>query len=133
MFSCNFGKIFHKLVIGRVLKYKIYGFVFFLQEYYRTGTICCPPTVSIPELREACDYMLVPFSAKTIKCQNLRGLLHELSNEGARQQFSQFLEELIVERMVASAEVIINKQFFLLLLCLYVKRKLINFLSFFFT
>ena len=35
---------------------------------------------------------MLPFSATTVKCQNLRELLHELSNEGAREQFEQFLE-----------------------------------------
>lgn len=64
----------------------------FVQEYYQFGRIRCPPTVSIPELRDACDYLLIPFSADTVRCQNLRALLHELSNEGARQQFTQFLE-----------------------------------------
>lgn len=32
------------------------------------------------------------------------GLLHELSNEGARQQFEVFLEDLILPLMVASAQ-----------------------------
>lgn len=73
-------------------------------EYYKNGVIRCPPTVSVQELREACDYLLIPFDSKTIRCQNLRGLLHELSNEGARYQFDVFLEELILPVMVASAE-----------------------------
>lgn len=73
-------------------------------EFYKNGVIRCPPTVSVQELREACDYLLIPFDAKTIRCQNLRGLLHELSNEGARCQFEVFLEELILPVMVASAE-----------------------------
>ncbi|XP_065087781.1 BTB/POZ domain-containing protein 10 [Ochlerotatus camptorhynchus] len=73
-------------------------------EYYRNGVIRCPPTVSVQELREACDYLLIPFTADTIRCQNLRGLLHELSNEGAREQFEVFLESLILPLMVASAE-----------------------------
>ncbi|XP_030019682.2 LOW QUALITY PROTEIN: BTB/POZ domain-containing protein 10 [Manduca sexta] len=73
-------------------------------EYYRGGTIRCPPTVSVQELREACDYLLVPFDANTVRCQNLRGLLHELSNEGARRQFESFLERLILPLMVQSAQ-----------------------------
>ncbi|XP_004524489.1 BTB/POZ domain-containing protein 10 isoform X3 [Ceratitis capitata] len=73
-------------------------------EYYKTGLIRCPPTVSVPELKEACDYLLIPFDATTVRCQNLRGLLHELSNEGARQQFEVFLEDLILPLMVASAQ-----------------------------
>lgn len=56
------------------------------------------------ELREACDYLLIPFDARTIRCQNLRGLLHELSNDGARQQFEEFLEELVLPLMVLSAQ-----------------------------
>ncbi|KAJ9578368.1 hypothetical protein L9F63_005400 [Diploptera punctata] len=73
-------------------------------EYYKGGLIRCPPTVSVQELREACDYLLVPFDAHTVKCQNLRGLLHELSNEGARCQFEVFLEDLILPLMVNSAQ-----------------------------
>lgn len=73
-------------------------------EYYKTGVVYCPPSVTVPELREACDYLLIPFDAQTIKCHNLRGLLHELSNEGARLQFEQFLEELIIGRMVIAAK-----------------------------
>lgn len=73
-------------------------------EYFKTGVVRCPPSVSVPELREACDYLLIPFDAQTVKCHNLRGLLHELSNEGARQQFEKFLEELLLPVMVTSAQ-----------------------------
>ncbi|XP_049819100.1 BTB/POZ domain-containing protein 10 isoform X3 [Aethina tumida] len=73
-------------------------------EYYKGGVIKCPPSVSVQELREACDYLLVPFDAQTVRCQNLRGLLHELSNEGARCQFEVFLETLILPLMVNSAQ-----------------------------
>ena len=38
-----------------------------------------------------------------MKCQNLRELLHELSNEGAREQFERFLECLILPEMVECA------------------------------
>ncbi|XP_015429855.1 PREDICTED: BTB/POZ domain-containing protein 10 isoform X2 [Dufourea novaeangliae] len=72
-------------------------------DYYKGGIIRCPPTVAVQELREACDYLLVPFDANTVKCQNLRGLLHELSNEGARCQFEVFLEDLMLPLMVNSA------------------------------
>ena len=41
-------------------------------EYYRSGIIKCPPNVSVPELKEACDYLLIPFDATTVRCQNLR-------------------------------------------------------------
>lgn len=48
-------------------------------DYYKNGVIRCPPTVSVQELREACDYLLIPFDAKTIRCQNLRKYFHPLS------------------------------------------------------
>jgi BTB/POZ domain-containing protein 10 len=73
-------------------------------EYYKSGVIKCPPSISVTEIREACDYLLLPFDAETIRAKNLRGLLHELSNEGARCQFELFLEELILPLMVASAQ-----------------------------
>ena len=44
------------------------------QDYYKTGMINCPPSLSIPELREACDYLLIPFNAQIVKCQNLSKL-----------------------------------------------------------
>ena len=47
-------------------------------DYYRTGLINCPPHCSVQELREACDYFMLPFNSTTVKCQNLRELLHEL-------------------------------------------------------
>lgn len=43
-------------------------------DYYKGKMIKCPPTVTVQELREACDYLLVPFDASTVKCQNLREL-----------------------------------------------------------
>ncbi|KAL3284902.1 hypothetical protein HHI36_019037 [Cryptolaemus montrouzieri] len=73
-------------------------------DFYRGGLIKCPPSVPVLELREACDYLLVPFDANTVRCQNLRGLLHELSNDGARCQFEEFLELLILPLMVNSAQ-----------------------------
>ncbi len=41
-------------------------------DYYRGNMIRCPATVSVQELREACDYLLIPFNASTVKAQNLR-------------------------------------------------------------
>lgn len=73
-------------------------------DYYKTGIVRCPPSVSIQELKEACDYLLVPFDASVVKCQNLRGLLHELSNDGARKQFNLFLEDMILPEMVVAAQ-----------------------------
>lgn len=73
-------------------------------DYYHMGHIRVPTAVSVSELREACDYMMVPFGVQTVKCQDLRGLLHELSNDGARGQFSEFLENIILPQLVISAD-----------------------------
>ncbi|KAG8201165.1 hypothetical protein JTE90_028824 [Oedothorax gibbosus] len=75
-----------------------------IMDYYKVGVVHCPPSVTVPELRDACDYLLIPFDANTVRCHNLRGFLHELSNQGARQQFEKFLEELILPVMVESAQ-----------------------------
>jgi BTB/POZ domain-containing protein 10 len=73
-------------------------------EYYHHGSMRIPSSLSVAELREACDYLMIPFNAATVKCHDLRGLLHEISNEGARQQFSVFLEEILLPQLVLSAE-----------------------------
>ncbi|XP_067945639.1 BTB/POZ domain-containing protein 10-like [Watersipora subatra] len=71
-------------------------------EYYKTGKLKCPDEVSIQELREACDYLLLPFNGKNVDCQNLSDLLHELSNDGAKIQFKEFLESIILPKMLES-------------------------------
>ncbi|KAH9506374.1 BTB/POZ domain-containing protein mrityu [Dermatophagoides farinae] len=73
-------------------------------DFFKNGIIKCPPSVSVSELHEACDYFLIPFDASTIKCHNLRGLLHEISNEGAKEQFENFLYEKILPEMVNAAK-----------------------------
>ncbi|KAJ0029520.1 hypothetical protein NQD34_004517 [Periophthalmus magnuspinnatus] len=40
-------------------------------DYYKSGIIRCPDGVSIPELREACDYLCISFNYNTIKCRDL--------------------------------------------------------------
>jgi len=76
-----------------------------IMEYYKKGSMTCTPNVTIPELREACDYLLIPFDACIIKCQNLCDLLHEVSNDGAREQFkNEFLEEHILPVMISCAK-----------------------------
>ena len=51
-------------------------------DYYKYSVKKCPPTVSVPELREACDYLMIPFDATTIKCQDLRKIFFYNSNVG---------------------------------------------------
>ncbi|KAM9816407.1 BTB/POZ domain-containing protein 10-like isoform X1 [Syngnathus typhle] len=73
-------------------------------DYYKSGIIRCPDGISIPELREACDYLCISFDYSTIKCRDLSALMHELSNDGARRQFECYLEEMVLPLMVASAQ-----------------------------
>ncbi|XP_019369451.1 PREDICTED: BTB/POZ domain-containing protein KCTD20 isoform X2 [Gavialis gangeticus] len=40
-------------------------------DYYKTGTINCPDGISIPDLRDTCDYLCINFDFNTIKCQDL--------------------------------------------------------------
>jgi len=46
-------------------------------EFYKHGIIRCPPSVSVQELKEACDYLLIPFDGNTVRCHDLRGFLNE--------------------------------------------------------
>jgi len=75
-----------------------------LLDFYSVGTIRCPPSITVQDLREACDYFLIPFDQLTIQCQDLCGLLHELSNDGAKKQFEMFLEKNIFPVLVESAQ-----------------------------
>lgn len=43
--------------------------------------------MSLTDLRELCDFLLIPFNATTIKSYDLRALLHEIANDGARKSF----------------------------------------------
>ncbi|KAM4702176.1 BTB/POZ domain-containing protein KCTD20-like [Discoglossus pictus] len=73
-------------------------------EYYKTGFIQCPDGISVPELRDACDYLCINFDCRTIRCHDLSALLHELSNDGAYSQFGYYLEDLILPVMVSGAK-----------------------------
>lgn len=100
--SCVFRAILEYYKSGEFVQPSDSGLHNFLNII--SGLIKCPSGVSVQELREACDYLLIPFDAQTVRCQNLRGLLHELSNEGARQQFENFLEDLLMPLMLNSAQ-----------------------------
>uniref|UniRef100_A0A5F9DE01 BTBD10/KCTD20 BTB/POZ domain-containing protein n=1 Tax=Oryctolagus cuniculus TaxID=9986 RepID=A0A5F9DE01_RABIT len=40
-------------------------------DYYKTGIISCPDGISIPDLRDTCDYLCINFDFNTIRCQDL--------------------------------------------------------------
>jgi len=73
-------------------------------DFYKHGLIRCPPNVSIRELKEACDYLLIPFDGNTIRSYDLRALLNELSNDGARHRFEFYLEKFILPVLVDCAD-----------------------------
>ncbi|XP_065176296.1 BTB/POZ domain-containing protein 10-like [Sycon ciliatum] len=73
-------------------------------EYYKSGVMYCPPHVHIRDLREACDYLLLPFNERTVRCSDFCALLHELSNDGAKLLFESYLSEQILPVMVQCAK-----------------------------
>lgn len=44
---------------------------YILKDYYKSGVITIPASESIQEVKEACDYMMIPFNEKTIRTSNL--------------------------------------------------------------
>ncbi|XP_064384225.1 BTB/POZ domain-containing protein 10-like [Halichondria panicea] len=73
-------------------------------EYYKSGIVTCPPSESLQELRESCDYLMIPFTEKTIRTTNLCDLLNELSNDGAKSQFERYLRDQLMPVMVQCAK-----------------------------
>ena len=51
-----------------------------LLEYYKCGVMTCPSHVSVTDLKEACEYFLIPFHTETVKCYDLRKSHHKLHN-----------------------------------------------------
>ena len=41
-------------------------------DYYLLGKMTCPPDVSVKQLKQACEYFLIPFNHETVSCSNLR-------------------------------------------------------------
>ncbi|KAF8561519.1 hypothetical protein P879_11321, partial [Paragonimus westermani] len=72
-------------------------------DYYLIGHMSCPPGVPVQALKEACDYFMIPFDHRTVRCSNLRAFLHELSNDGAHAMFERFLESHILSLLVQRA------------------------------
>jgi BTB/POZ domain-containing protein 10 len=72
---------------------------------FRHGKIQCPANVSVSELHEACNFFLVPFTHSSVACENVAKLLTELSNNGARRQFADFLDHNMLPAMARSAQV----------------------------
>jgi BTB/POZ domain-containing protein 10 len=72
-------------------------------DYYKYGEMRCPPNVSVSELKDACEFFLVPFSHRTVKAESVGLLLHQLSNKGAESQFDMFLESILTPAMALNA------------------------------
>eukprot|EP00051_Salpingoeca_urceolata_P006371 m.84288 g.84288 ORF g.84288 m.84288 type:complete len:460 (+) comp14796_c0_seq2:129-1508(+) len=73
-------------------------------DFYKHDKIRCPPNASVRELHEACSFFLVPFTPVSVKCQDVGKFLSVLSDNGAQNQFQQFLEEEIVPAMARNAQ-----------------------------
>jgi len=48
---------------------------------------------------------LIPFNAETVQCENLADMMHELSNLGARDEFTKLLKTLIIPKLVEASAV----------------------------
>nr|CDS34204.1 BTB:POZ domain containing protein 10 [Hymenolepis microstoma] len=72
-------------------------------DYYLLGKMTCLPDVSVRQLKQACEYFLIPFNHETVSCSNLREFLHEVSNDGAYKIFESFLDEQIVPQFMKCA------------------------------
>ena len=42
-----------------------------LHYYDPAGVIVCPPDVDVAEVVDACDYLMIPATTRTIACRNL--------------------------------------------------------------
>ena len=73
-------------------------------DFYKNGRMQCPSNVSISQFRDACSYFLIPFDQQSIKCNDLGSFLHELSNNGARNRFEEFLDSVVMSAMAKSAQ-----------------------------
>ncbi len=47
-------------------------------NFYKCGEIRCPPNVSVCELHETCNFFLIPFTHKSVKCDDLGTLLQQV-------------------------------------------------------
>lgn len=71
--------------------------------YYTCNEITVPYDTNMYEIKEACDFFLIPFNTSTILSENLSAFMNELSNDGARRKFETFLQSDIVPTMADAA------------------------------
>uniref|UniRef100_A0A8B9HAU8 BTB (POZ) domain containing 10a n=1 Tax=Astyanax mexicanus TaxID=7994 RepID=A0A8B9HAU8_ASTMX len=65
-----------------------------------------PSTLGL-DLHVTRSYIMLPVCIKAVVSEQMKhigALMHELSNDGARQQFESYLEEMVLPLMVASAQ-----------------------------
>ena len=48
---------------------------------------------------------LIKFNSETVQCENLADMMHELSNLGARDEFTKLLKTLIIPKLVEASAV----------------------------
>ena len=86
--------------IGNYITEEIFRLVL---EFYKFGCMRVPSHIQVSEVKQACDYFLIPFNEETVRAENMAALLHELANDGAQTQFSLFLDTTIRPVMVQLA------------------------------
>uniref|UniRef100_A0AC35U9N8 BTB_3 domain-containing protein n=1 Tax=Rhabditophanes sp. KR3021 TaxID=114890 RepID=A0AC35U9N8_9BILA len=73
-------------------------------SYYHHDRPLVPKEVNMKEFKEACDYFMIPFDISSINFTNLCDVLHELSNEGAKESFDKLLQDTITPIMIEKAK-----------------------------
>ena len=61
-FFCRLSQTYARWLVWLV------SWLVWLVDYYPSGYIQCSSSVSVQELRKACDYLLLQFDAHTVKC-----------------------------------------------------------------
>ncbi|OAF72097.1 hypothetical protein A3Q56_00141 [Intoshia linei] len=79
------------------------------QNFYETGKFTCPPDVPTFHMRKICDYFLIPFNPETVVQDsfNLRDLLHEFADNGAKNKFNVFVQNDIYPVLITATNITI--------------------------
>ena len=104
MFGKNMSRFTHENESGEIKLESVSPEVFrAILGYYTDNIINVPFTMNMYEIKEACDFFLIPFNTTTVTAKNLASFMNELSNDGARKKFKKFLKEDIVSVMAECA------------------------------
>lgn len=70
-----------------------------IYNYYDCGKLICQSDTSYQELYEACEYFRIPCDTSTVRSKNFVNVLNNLSNIGATNMFSAFVDEFLMRAL----------------------------------